>query len=224
MILRLERHLGKELAHDLLDGIERGLLGIDGGEDDRVLAIAERHGFVEGRRQQTADRGGRDEIAGRMADDLLVGRAAGLEIGLGRGERRQRLSAPRFGLRHVGARHLADIKAVLGRLELLGQHGDVVLAQANDGRVAHDIDVSGRGIEQDRLLDGAKASRAACTVDFACRMALRFWKPSNSGWVSCTDQPRGWLVPFGNPPELMELASTAQCPRQGSRPLVGCQW
>ena len=91
-----------------------------------------------------------------MADDLLVGRAARLEIGLGCGERRQRLSAPGFGLRHVGARHLADIEAVLGRLELLGQHGDVVLAQANDGRVAHDIDVSGRGIEQDRLLDGAK--------------------------------------------------------------------
>ena len=91
-----------------------------------------------------------------MADDLLVSRAAGLEIGLGRGERRQRLGAPRFGLRHVGARHLADIETVLGRLELLGQHGDVVLAQANDGRVAHNIDVSGRGVEQDRLFDGAK--------------------------------------------------------------------
>ena len=48
LILRLERDHGQQLAHDLLDGIERGLLGIDGGEDDRVLAIAERHGFVEG--------------------------------------------------------------------------------------------------------------------------------------------------------------------------------
>ena len=106
--------------------------------------------------KQMADRGRRDQIAGRMADDLLVSGAAGLEIGLGRGERRQRLSATGFGLRHVGARHLADIETVLGRLELLGQHGDVVLAQANDGRVAHNIDVSGRGIEQDRLFDGAK--------------------------------------------------------------------
>ena len=132
-ILRLERDLGQHLAHDLLDGVERGLLVIDGGEDDRVLAIAERHGLVERRGQQMADRRRRDEIAGRMADDLLISRAARLEIGLSGGERGERLGAARFGLRHVGARHLADIEAVLGRLELLGQHGDVVLAQTHDG-------------------------------------------------------------------------------------------
>ncbi len=79
-----------------------------------------------------ADRGGRDQIAGRMADDLLVSRAACLEIGLGGGERGERLRAAGFCLRHIGARHLTHIESVLGRLELLGQHGDVVLAQADD--------------------------------------------------------------------------------------------
>ena len=54
------------------------------------------------------------------------------------------------------------------------------------------------------------ASRAACTCDFACLMALRFWKPSNSGWVSCTDQPRGWLVPFGN---ASAMPSVVDCHR-----------
>ena len=100
------------------------------------------------------DRGGGDEIAGGMADDLLIGRAAGLEIGLSGGERGKRLGAARFRLRHVGARHLADIETVFGRLELLAEHGDVVLAQADDGLIAHHIDIGGRGVEQDRLLDG----------------------------------------------------------------------
>ena len=88
-----------------------------------------------------------------MADDLLIGRAARLEIGLSGGKRGKRLGAARFRLRHVGARHLADIETVLGRLQLLGEHGNVVLAQTHDGLIAHDIDVRCRGVEQDRLLD-----------------------------------------------------------------------
>ncbi len=91
-----------------------------------------------------------------MADDLLKGGAARLEIRLSGGKGGQRFRAPRFGLRHIGARHLADIEAVPGRLELLAEHGDVVLAQADDGRIAHDIDIGGHGIEQDRLLDDAQ--------------------------------------------------------------------
>ena len=95
-----------------------------------------------------------------MANDLLVSGAARLEIGLRRGEGGERFRAASLGLRHVGARHLADIEAVLGRLELLGQHLHVVLAQADDGRVAHDVDIGGRGIEKDGLLDRAQGSRA----------------------------------------------------------------
>ena len=54
--------------------------------------------------------------------------------------------------------HLPDIEPVLfGRLELLGQHLHVVLAQADDGRVADDVHIGGRGIEEHGLLDGAQA-------------------------------------------------------------------
>ena len=94
-------------------------------------------------------------VARRVADDLLVGGAARLEVGLSRGQGRQRLRAAGLGLGHVGARHLADIEPVFGGLELLAQQRDVILAQADDGGVAHDIDIGGHGIEQDRLLDAA---------------------------------------------------------------------
>ncbi len=157
LVLGLERHLRQKLAHDLLDGVERCLLLIDGGEDDGVLAVAERHRRIEIAGEKMPDRGRGDEIARRMADDLLVSGAARLQIGLGRSQGGQRLGAAGLGLGHVGARDLADIEAVLGRLELLGQHRHVVLAQFHDGRVAYDIDVSGGGVEQHGLLDGAQA-------------------------------------------------------------------
>ncbi len=92
-----------------------------------------------------------------MADDLLVGSAARLQIGLGPGERGERLGAPGLGLGHVGPRHLTDIEAVAGRLELLAEHADIVLAQTDHGLVAHDIDIGRGGVEQDGLLDDAQA-------------------------------------------------------------------
>src|SRR5215831_19402172 len=157
LVLRLERHLGKELAHDLLYGVNRSLLLIDGSEYERVLAVTERHGIIEAARNQSSDRGGRLELAWRMTDDLLVGGVARLQIGLGRGQGRQSLGAAGLGLCHVGARHLAHIETVLGRLELLSEHRHVVLAQTHDGRVAHDIDIGGYGAEQHGLLNTAQA-------------------------------------------------------------------
>src|SRR5262249_49501486 len=53
--------------------------------------------------------------------------------------------------------HLAHIEAVLGCLELLGEHRHVVLAQAHDGRIAHDIDIGDYGVEQHGLLNAAQA-------------------------------------------------------------------
>src|SRR5262249_60982318 len=99
LVLRLERHLGKELAHDLLYGVKRSLLLIDGSEYERVLAVTERHGIIEAARNQSSDRGGRLELSWRMTDDLLVGGVARLQIGLGRGQGRQsfRAAGPRPG-------------------------------------------------------------------------------------------------------------------------------
>src|SRR5215510_13736884 len=153
----MERHLGKELAHDLLYGVKRSLLLIDGSEYERVLTVTERHGIVEAARKQSSDRRWRLELAWRMTDDLLVGGVARLQIGLGRGQGRQSLGAAGLGLGHVGARHLAHIETILGRLELLGEHSHIVLTQTHDSRVAHDIDIGGHRVEQHRLFDAAQA-------------------------------------------------------------------
>ena len=89
-----------------------------------------------------------------MADLALVGGTAGLQVGTGKVERRYGSGAASLRLRHVGARHLADVEAVLGGLEVARQHGDVVLAQANDGLIAHHVDVGRHGIEQHDALRG----------------------------------------------------------------------
>ena len=63
---------------------------------------------------------------------------------------------PQFRLRHVGARHLADIEAVAGLFELLGEHFDVAPVQLQDDLVAQQIHVRGRGVEQHLLLGDAQ--------------------------------------------------------------------
>ena len=151
-----------------------------------------------------------------MADDLLISRAAGLEIGLRRGERGQRLRAAGFCLGHVGAGHLADIEPVLGRLELLGQHGDVVLAQTHDRLVAHHVDISGRGIEQDGLLDAAQ--------HFARRLHGRLRLPDGVEILEAFEQRLGQLhriaTRIGHPVVLTDFALT-ECLVKGD---CSCAW
>ena len=125
LVLGVERDLGQQLAHDLVHVIERGFLLIDGVQDEGVLAVAQGHGVFELARKQMHDRRRMDEVRRRMADDLLVGGAARLEVGLRGIELGDGVRPARLGLGHVGARHLADIEAVLGLAELLGQHLDV---------------------------------------------------------------------------------------------------
>ena len=86
------------------------------------------------------------------ADDAAIGRLRGLQICF-RGEHlRLRGGKPRFRLRDVGARHLADIEAVARLLELLLQHLHVAPLQIEDRGIAQHIHVRGRGIEQHGLL------------------------------------------------------------------------
>ena len=59
---------------------------------------------------------------------------------------------PRFRLRHVGARHLADVEAVAHLAQLLLQHLDVAALQIEDRGVAQQVHVGGGGGEQDVLL------------------------------------------------------------------------
>ena len=63
---------------------------------------------------------------------------------------------PRFRLRDVGARDLADIEAVAGLAQLLLQHFDVAALQIEDRGVAQQIHVSGGGVEQHGLLGDAQ--------------------------------------------------------------------
>ena len=152
-VRRRQRHLRQQLAEDFIDRVKRGLFLINGAENDRILAVALGHALAEARRQEVADRGRRDDIAWRVADHLLIDRPARLQIRLRHVEVGNRAGPTRLGLRHVGARHLADIEAVPGLLQLLRQHRDVVLAQAHDGLVAHHIDVGGGRVQQGGLLD-----------------------------------------------------------------------
>ena len=59
---------------------------------------------------------------------------------------------PRFRLRHVGARHFADVEAVAGLAQLLLQHLDVAALQIEDRGVADQVHVGGGGVEQHGLL------------------------------------------------------------------------
>ena len=148
MYVAVSVRLGQQLAEEFIDRVKRGLFLIDGVKDDRILPVALRHALAEAGRQQAADRGRRDEVARRVADHLLIDRPARLQIRLRHVEVGNRAGPSRLGLRHVGARHLADIEAVPRLLQLLRQHFDVVLAQAHDGLVAHYIDVGGGGVSK----------------------------------------------------------------------------
>ena len=72
-----------------------------------------------------------------------------------------------FRLGDVGARHLADVEAVLGLLQRLLEHANVAALDFDDRGVAQIIHVNRRRRQQHRLLQHAKA--------FTCRghLALR---------------------------------------------------
>ena len=82
------------------------------------------------------------------ADHLTILRHAGAKVSLR--EARLRAGGRKAGLRlrHVGARHLAHIEAVVGLAQLLVDHFHVVALEIENGRVAQDVHVGGSGIEQ----------------------------------------------------------------------------
>ena len=142
-IKRAFRHL-----HLLQRGIEtvfrrRHLRVRRGRNPDRCRQVA---------RRKPVDRRTRRQLAGLNPDHLPVGRNRGLVGGL----RAQHLRAPgrqpQFRLRHVGARHLADIEAVARLAQLFLQHLDVAPLQVEDRQVTQQVHVGGHRREQHRLL------------------------------------------------------------------------
>ena len=101
-----------------------------------------------------------------MADHALEEGAAGLEVGPGQIEGRHGGGAARLRLRDIGARHLADVEAVLRRPQIAGEHRHVVLAQAHDRRVAHDVAVGGDGIQQHQRFGRAQGLPAGARRRF----------------------------------------------------------
>ena len=77
-------------------------------------------------------------------------------------------SQPGLRLRDVGARHFANIKAVAGLFELLGEYFDVTTIKIKDRLIAQQIHVGSGGVEKNLLL----VSRAPATWLSACRVRL----------------------------------------------------
>ena len=103
-------------------------------------------------RRQAIHRACRRKRARLDADHLPVGRARRRVVGFRGQHRGARGGQARFRLRHVGARHFADVEAVAGLAELLLQHLDVAALQLQDRRIADQVHVRRGGVEQHGLL------------------------------------------------------------------------
>jgi hypothetical protein len=96
------------------------------------------------------------ELTGLDADRLPIGRFRRHDVRLGGEQLRLAGGEPRFGLRDVGLRHLADVETIPRLAQLLLQHAHVVLLQFENRLVAQQIHVGGRRVEQHRLFDQAQ--------------------------------------------------------------------
>src|SRR6185295_10871047 len=85
---------------------------------------------------------------GAFSDGARRGQVALSLYAVGHGARQ-----PRFGLRHVRLRDLADVEALARRLQLLADHLFVVLRQLEHPHVTQHVNIGGRRLQQDLLLD-----------------------------------------------------------------------
>ena len=143
--------LGQQVADGAVDAVAGGgdsILGADGArpeihrQRDR-LVLADR---------QSADQGNFAEPAGLLSDGALESRLGDADLRLGLHQVGPGALEPRFGLRHVGDRELADAEAFAGGVELLDEHQHVVTARIGDGDVLHQVGVRGDSRQKDVLL------------------------------------------------------------------------
>ena len=107
-----------------------------------------------------------------MADDLLEAAAAGAQVGARSIEAGDCVGAAGLGLRHVGARHLADGEAVLRRLQFARQHVDVVLVEPDELLVADHVHVGGDRLQEHDALHVAQNLALGRTLASASLTAL----------------------------------------------------
>ena len=105
--------------------------------------------------------------AGRLiADELTVARHRRLQ-GRHSAERGTlALSQARLRLRHVGARHLADGEAVARLAQLFFQHIDIVVIEAENGRIFQHVHIGGEGRKKGVLLGVAQLLARAEDLQF----------------------------------------------------------
>ncbi len=153
------------------------MLGAPAG--DRALERA--------RREPVDRRRGREPRRRRHADDLQILGLRGDVVRFSERELRAAAGEPRFGLRDVGARHLARGEAVARLPQRHFQHVDVAALQLENGRSLQQVHVSGSRAEQHGLLGGAQLfargehlafglTRAACRLQ-AVEQRLRRGDP-----------------------------------------------
>ncbi|MCT8974015.1 hypothetical protein MUB46_19295 [Microbaculum sp. A6E488] len=105
-------------------------------------------------------RRGRGQVRGFPSDDLPVDRLGRQQIGFRGVQLRVSAAERRFGLGDVGVGHLADLEAVAGGAELLGQNFDVLAIEFDDRLRRQHVHVRLSSAEQSVLL-GIVQGRAA---------------------------------------------------------------
>ena len=137
----------------------RAAFGEAGGDDGRVLAHADRLGFLDAGGKLGMGRG-RLQLAGQHADGGEIGLARDLEGALGIDEVGARGGEPGLGLADVGAGDLADLEAVVGGVELFAQHAHVVPGDADEFLRLDHVHIGGDRGEEHFLLDVQQAGAA----------------------------------------------------------------
>ena len=187
-VLRVEGDLRQQPSLHQIDIVARRLLVEGSGEDVGVDPLGHRKGVVEGFRRQCRKLR-KAQGPRRVADDPdVIGDRSG-EICLRRGQRRARQRQARLRLRHIGAGDLADIEARLRRLELLGQHLDILLPELQDVAVANHVHIGGGAVEQNLLLDRQQPLTTGVDQGFGA-VADRL-EAAETGCVSVTATPAG---------------------------------
>ncbi len=127
--------------------VRRFDVGIAGERDrDRIL----------GGRGQVRKRRRRLQIDRRLPDEADIALAAGDQIGFGGAQIALGQREPRFGLRDVGARQIADLEPVARRLQVDAQRADIGKIEGNDRAVPDDIHIGADHARKDRCFRPAE--------------------------------------------------------------------
>ena len=121
-----------------------------------MLDLRDRYRLGQGFRYRPHKRLHRRKAGRLIADELTVARDRGLQGRLRAERGALGLSQARLRLRDVGARHFADSEAVTRLAQLLFQHIDVVVVEAENGRVLQHIHIGGEARKKGVLLGVAQ--------------------------------------------------------------------